>query len=135
MKKFGIKRLVTISGFGAGDSNRNVFFPMRMILNHSNMTYAYSDHNAVEALVRKVAADSKEGKERERVGEGWQLQWTLVRPTMLNDGESKEVKVLGNQGKGAGMMAAVSLASVASFMVRCRIEYGEFVLETPVTCE
>jgi len=57
---------------------------MRMILNHSNMAYAYSDYNAVETLVRKVAADVKESKEGVRVeaGEGWllvALRWLRVQ--------------------------------------------------------
>jgi putative NADH-flavin reductase len=126
MKKFGIKRLITISAFGVGDSNSNVYWPMRMMLNHSPMAFAFSDHNAVEALVRKTA------DEWEEIPQGERLEWTLVRPCMLNDGELREAKVLGGQEKGAGLLASISRASVASFVVSRCLEGGEFLRETLV---
>ncbi|KAH8749176.1 NADH(P)-binding-domain-containing protein [Hyaloscypha sp. PMI_1271] len=117
MKKFGIKRLITISAFGVGDSNPNVCWPMRMMLNHSPMAFAFSDHNAWE-----------------EIPQGERLEWTLVRPCMLNDGELREAKVLGGQGKGAGLLASISRASVASFVLSRCLEGGEFLRETPVVC-
>jgi hypothetical protein len=122
MKKHSIKRLITISAFGVGDSNSNVILPMRMVLNHSPMAFAFSDHNAVEASVRKTAQE----------WEGGTLEWTLVRPCMLSDGGVKAVKVLGEQGKGAGLLSGVSRGSVATFVVERCLEKGEFVGRTPV---
>jgi putative NADH-flavin reductase len=128
VRKFGIKRLrlLTISAFGVGDSNRNVVLPVRLVLNYSSMAYAFEDHYEVEKLVRRTA------EEWER--EGRSLEWTLVRPCMLNDKEAAEVKVLGNDGKGAGLMAGVSRGSVVKFMVERCLEKGEFVGCTPVIC-
>ena len=119
MKKFGIRRLVTISAFGVGDSNPNVFWPMRVVLNHSNMAFAYEDHNAVEQVMRKSKG----------------VEWTLVRPVMLSDGPRGEVKVFGSQGKGIGMMPSVSRESVAGFVVERCLENREFKGETPVICD
>jgi len=129
MKKFGIKRLITISAFGVGDSNPEVFWPTRMVLNHSGIGFAYADHNAVEVLVRKTA------EEWEDEGGHGKLEWTLVRPVMLNDKEAKDVKVLGNNGKEAGMLPSCSRGSVAAFVVGSCLEGREFVGGTPVICD
>jgi nucleoside-diphosphate-sugar epimerase len=126
MRKFGIKRLITISAFGVGDSNKNVVLPVRLVLNYSSMAYAFEDHGEVEKLVRRTAGEWKR--------EGRELEWTLVRPCMLNDKEAAEVKVLGNDGKGAGLMAGISRGSVVRFMVERCLEKGEFVGCTPVIC-
>ena len=40
-------------------------------------------------------------------GGGEELGVDVVRPCMLNDREAAEVKVLGNDGKGAGLMAGL----------------------------
>lgn len=96
-----------------------------MVLNHSSMAFAFEDHNAVEEFVRRTAAEA-EGQRK-----GWELQWTLVRPCMLNGGGVKVVKVLGEQGKGAGLLPSVSRESVASFVVERCLEGGEFVGKTP----
>ncbi|KAE9362826.1 NAD(P)-binding protein [Stipitochalara longipes BDJ] len=124
MKTHGIRRLITISAFGVGDSNSQVFWPMKMVLNHSSMAFAFEDHNAVEALVRKTADEWERGK----------LQWTLVRPCMLKDAEAGEVKVLGEQGKGVGLLPSVSRETVAGFVVERCLEKEEFVARTPVIC-
>ena len=62
------------------------------------------------------------------------LQWTIVKPAMLSDGERKEVKVWGNQGKSIGMMPSVSRASVAGFIVQC-VESDTCNGMTPVISE
>jgi len=93
-----------------------------MVLNHSPMAFAFEDHNAVEALVRKTADE----------WEGGVLQWTLVRPCMLNGEEVGEAKVFGDQGQGVGMLPSVSRGSVAKFVVERCFEKEEFVAYTPV---
>lgn len=102
MTMYGIKKLVTMSAFGVGDSHASVFLPTRMVLDYSNVAVAYKDHNAVEKVVRDSGLD-----------------WTLVRPAMLSEGEKKEVKTWGNQGKGIGMIPKVSRATVTGFLVEC----------------
>ncbi|PMD38663.1 NAD(P)-binding protein [Hyaloscypha variabilis F] len=127
MKKHGIKRLITISAFGVGDSNEYVFWPMRMVLNYSAMKVAFEDHNVVEEVVRREAGEWE--------GEGKGLKWTLVRPCMLKEGDGKEVSVFGEQGRGVGLMPSVSRESVARFVVERCLEKEEFVARTPVICD
>ncbi|PMD17747.1 NAD(P)-binding protein [Hyaloscypha hepaticicola] len=126
MRKFGIGRLITISAFGVGESIRNVFLPVRMVLKYSSMAYAFEDHGEVESLVRRTAGEWKKA--------GRELEWTLVRPCMLNDGEVAEVRVLGDEGEGAGFMAGISRGSLVRFLVERCLEKGEFVGCTPVIC-
>lgn len=99
-----------------------------MVLNHSSMAYAFEDQNAVEALVRRTAGEWADDKQEGR------LEWTLVRPCMLNDGVAKEVRVLGEQGRGGGWLPGVSRESVAEFVVKTCLERGEWVGGTPVVC-
>jgi putative NADH-flavin reductase len=115
MEKAGIKRIITVSAWGVGDSNASVFFPLRIVLNYTNMAFAFDDHNALEGVVRESGLD-----------------WTLVRPVMLSDGEVKEVKVFGEQGVGAGWVPQVSRKSVAQFVIVDALERGEWVGKTPV---
>ncbi|KAH6669846.1 hypothetical protein B0J14DRAFT_702894 [Halenospora varia] len=102
MKEHGIQRLVVLSAFGTGASKAQVFWPVRHLLWKSSVGVGMKDHENVEALLR---------------GKGEGVKWTLVKPVMLSDGEMKEVKMLGEDGKGVGMMASCSRRSVAGFMV------------------
>jgi predicted RNA-binding protein with TRAM domain len=102
MSTYGIKKLVIVSAFGVGDSNPNVWWPMRQVLNKSQMAYAFDDHNALEGIVRESS----------------RVEWTLVRPVMMDDGNEAEVTVFGDQGEGLGYIPKVSRASVAGFVVR-----------------
>jgi len=114
MKMHGMKKLVTMSAFGVGDSMQSVFLPMRLVLNHSGMVQAFKDHNTLEKVVRNSG-----------------LEWTLVKPCMLSDGERKEVMVWGNKGKGIGLMPKISRLSVARFIVEC-VEGDKWNGMTPV---
>jgi uncharacterized protein YbjT (DUF2867 family) len=115
MKKLGIKRIITVSAYGVRDSNSKVFWPTRMILNHTNISFAYEDHNALDTIVKNSG-----------------LEWTLVRPVMLVDGEESSVTVFGEQGKGAGIMPKITRRSVARFIVETALERGEWIAMTPV---
>jgi uncharacterized protein YbjT (DUF2867 family) len=99
MKSHNIKRIITISAFGVTDSGPHVFWPARMFLRHTNVAYAYKDHDEVDAIVRKSDVD-----------------WTLIRPVMLDEkDEAKEVKVFGELGVGAPKFGSISRQSVALF--------------------
>lgn len=71
MRKHGIKRLVVLSAFGVGASNPNVFFPLRYVLNKSNVSICYPDHERTEELL-KIEAST--------------MEWTIVKPSMLTGG-------------------------------------------------
>jgi putative NADH-flavin reductase len=109
MKTHGIKKIVTLSAFGVGASNPNVFLPIRHILNKSNVAIGHRDHEKVEELLKT---------------EGTAMEWTVVKPAMLSEGEQKEVKTYGELGTGIGWLPKTSMKSVATFMVKCA-EGGE----------
>ncbi|KAL8826909.1 MAG: hypothetical protein Q9191_003512 [Dirinaria sp. TL-2023a] len=112
MKQHGTRKLVTMQALGVGDSWPNLIFIMRWIVRGSKMSQAYADHNMVDKEVKESGLD-----------------YVLVRPTRLTEGESKPVKTFGNTGKGVG--SAVTRASVAAFLVDA-VEKDTWDRSTPV---
>lgn len=101
MKKHETPRLIVLSAFGAKESFDNMAWPLRMLMKYSNMRFVYQDHDAVDEIVRKSG-----------------LQWSLVRPAMLNDGEElKNIREFGEGGKGVGMFDSIQRRSVAEYLV------------------
>lgn len=114
----GKTKVITMQAFGAGSSNNNVWWPMRMVLNHSPMSKGQADHNLVEEVMK---------------GSG--LKWTLPRSVMLSEGEKKDVRDCGDTGdaKGMGLMPSVSRKSVAGFLLDvAEDESGKWIERTPV---
>ena len=114
----GKTKVVTMQAFGVGSSNKNVWIPMRVVLNYSPMAKGQADHNMVEEVMR---------------GSG--LKWTLPRPVMLSEGEKKDVRDCGDAGdvKGMGVMPTISRKSVAAFLLDvAEDESGKWVGRTPV---
>lgn len=90
------------------------------------MALGQKDHAGVEEVVRK--AEKEDG-----------LKWTLIRPCMLAGGEiggeNLPVKVLGENGKGAGYMPSVTRRSVAAWIVGTgldEVKGKEWTGKTPV---
>lgn len=48
MKEHGIRKIVTMSAFGTGDSFPNLNFLMRLVIKKSNMLYTFQDHDLVD---------------------------------------------------------------------------------------
>ena len=98
MQAAGLSRLITITGYGAGDSAKAMSLPVR--LGHKAVLgRVYEDKTRQEELI--TASD---------------LDWTLVRPTLLSDGAlSKGYKVLVDAD--AWHMGVISRADVAHFVV------------------
>lgn len=116
MKAHSVKRIITISAFGVTDSNAHVFWPARMFLNHTNVAFAYRDHDEVDGIVRKS-----------------EVEWTLVRPVMMDEKtEAKEVKVFGELGIGAPKFGSISRESIAVFVVEECLNGGKWVKASPV---
>jgi putative NADH-flavin reductase len=113
MRRAGVRRLVTVTGLGAGDSRGHggflhdaVFFPLAL-------KRVYDDKDVQEQMIR--ASD---------------LDWTIVRPGLLTSGPATgAVRALTDpKDWGAG---SVSRADVAQFLVREVFERG-FVRQTPL---
>ena len=115
MKKFGVRKLVTMSAFGVADSWSNMSWLMRAIIACSNIAVQYKDHGLVDKEVKESNVD-----------------YVIVRPVMLKDGDGKPVKLCGNDGtKGAGLTSTISRKSVAIFMVDAT-EKSDWDKTTPV---
>ena len=98
MKERGLRKIVTLQALGVGESWPNLIFIMRWIVKGSNLGLSYEDHNLVDKEVRASGLD-----------------YVMVRPTRLTEGEAKPVKTFGNTGKGVG--SGISKKSVAVFLV------------------
>ena len=112
MAATGVKRLIAVTGFGAGDSRGSMSLfervPFRLLLGR-----AYDDKDVQERQIRGSALD-----------------WTIVRPGMLTNGaRTGRYQVL--VAPGAWRNGAISRADVADFLVR-QIEDRAFIHQAPV---
>jgi hypothetical protein len=100
MKEHGIKKVVTMSAFGTGDSFPSLNLLMQLVIKMSNMLYTFQDHDLVDREMKESGMD-----------------FVLARPAMLTDKEARPIKNYGNAGKGSGFMPSISRKSVAVFLV------------------
>lgn len=80
------------------------------------MDRTIEDHNAVDQLVK--------GQD--------EVKWVMVRPSMLKDGEKKEVVVRDDEGRGEGWMpSSTTTGTVVDFLLRC-VSSADWDGKTPV---
>lgn len=89
-----------MSSFGVGDSYPNFNFIMKGMLRFTNLGAAFIDHDLVDAEVQNA-----------------DLDWVLVRPNFLKEGEAAPVKEYGNLGKDLPAFVGITRPSVAAFLV------------------
>ena len=112
MMKAGVKKLVAVTGFGAGDSHESISIvqrlPFKVLLKN-----AYDDKSIQEALI--AATD---------------LEWLIVRPgVLMNCAASGKYSVLSRPNEWRN--GIVARADVADFIVK-RIEADTLTREKPV---
>ena len=107
MEKNGVKRIITVSGSGVGDSWKQMPLIARLLIRYSNIMRAYEDHDRQEQIVR----NSK-------------LEWTIVRPVMLNNKDNDLYKVSVGKPTGHG----ISRKAVAKFILDA-LESGKYEKE------
>ncbi|KAK7191950.1 hypothetical protein DPSP01_013792 [Paraphaeosphaeria sporulosa] len=100
MKEFNIPKIVIMQAFGVGDSWPNMHCVLRLLMKKSNMIYQYDDHNLVDQEVRASG-----------------VNYVLVRPSRLEEGEARPVKEWPGAGKGVPLMGACTRATAAKFLV------------------
>ncbi len=100
MKRQGVERLVCITGMGAGDSRGHGGFFYDHVFQPLLLGRVYEDKDRQEAVIKASGLD-----------------WTIVRPTLLNNkpprGEIRAVTDLSGIHGGA-----ISRADVANFVVQ-----------------
>lgn len=115
MKAHNVSRIVTMSACGTGDSFLNLSILLRLLFRYSNMSYAFQDHDKVDGIIKSTAG----------------VDWVLVRPMMLKDGDSLPIKDWGDQGLGVGLTANITRKSVASLLLDA-LDGTQWVGRTPV---
>ena len=115
MKENGVKRIVTLSSIGVGDSYPYAPWFMRLVIKITNFKIVFADHNRQEALLM-----------------GSNLDWTIARPVGLNnDEETKTLRVTYDQTPSP---FTISRRQLARFMVDC-LEGDEYVGKAPILSE
>ena len=112
MKEAGVRRLICVTGFGAGDSQASIgclqSIPFRIVLGR-----AYADKDIQERLIR--ASD---------------LDWVIVRPVILTNGRrSGRYQVLDDPESWRNGL--ISRADVADFLIR-QVDDDTYLGKTPV---
>ena len=96
MEMNNVKRIITVSAAGVGDSFKNMPLVVRLLIRHSNIWKAYEDHARQEQILRQS-----------------KLDWTIVRPVMLNNKDTDDYKT--SVGKPSG--SSISRKGVATFIL------------------
>jgi putative NADH-flavin reductase len=112
MRAQSVKRLICVTGFGAGDSRASISclqrLPFQIVFGR-----AYEDKSLQERLIKESGLD-----------------WTIARPGVLTGGpRTGRYKVLAESSQWRNGM--ISRADVADFLVR-QIEDGSYHLKAPV---
>ena len=112
MKARGVRRLITVTGFGAGDSRASIS-PLQRLPFQFVFGRAYDDKSVQERLIKESGLD-----------------WTIARPGVLTGGpRTGRYKVLAEPSQWRN--GIVSRADVADFLVR-QIEDGRYLRKAPV---
>ena len=115
MKECGVKRIVTLSSIGVGDSYPYAPWFMRLIIKITNFKIVFADHHRQESLLM-----------------GSNLDWTIARPVALNNNnEAKALRVTYHQTPSP---FAIGRKQLARFMVDC-LDDDEYVRKAPILSE
>ncbi len=113
MREKGIKRLLSITGIGAGDSRGHGGFFYDKIFQPILLGTIYADKDREEAIIKAS-----------------NLDWTIVRPLMLTGGElTGKYRALNDWSDVHG--GKIARADVADFMLK-ELENNKFVRRTPL---
>jgi putative NADH-flavin reductase len=112
MRARHVARLITVTGFGAGDSRSSIsclqYVPFRLMLGR-----AYDDKTVQERLIKNSGLD-----------------WTIARPGVLTGGRrTRHYQVLGASSQWRN--GIISRADVADFLVQ-QIEDRTYLRQAPV---
>jgi putative NADH-flavin reductase len=112
MQARGVRRLIAVTGFGAGDSAAAIHFlqriPFKLVFGH-----AYADKGEQERLIKASG-----------------LEWTIARPGVLTGGaKTGRYKVLSEPAQWRN--GVISRADVAAFLVR-QIGDRDCIFKAPV---
>ena len=109
LSNHGVKRIVTMSTLGVGDSWARLPTLTKAFMHYTNIKPTLDDHNLVDQEMKKS-----------------EMEYTLVRPTRLAyDDVVKPMKTCGSDGKGLGLTASTTTGTAARFLVEVA-ESGDY---------
>lgn len=115
MEEMGLKRIVTLSSIGVGNSRPLAPWYMKMFIKISNFKIVFDDHNAQEQLLMKS-----------------DLEWTIARPVALNN--NKDLKTLVTNFDKTPSPFKMSRKQLAKFMVDT-LKQNDFIKKAVVLSE
>lgn len=115
MNELRLRRIVTLSSIGVGDSWSYAPWYMRLLIKLTNFKIVFADHDRQEALLRHS-----------------NLEWIIARPVALTNKERLGQLVVSYQRTPSPF--AISRQQLAQFMVDC-LASQDFVGKTPLLSE
>jgi putative NADH-flavin reductase len=113
MEETGVRRLICVTGIGAGDSRDRGGFLYSVVVLPLALRRVYDDKDAQEWIIRKST-----------------LEWVIARPGLLTRGpETGSYRVLDNPDEWR--MGSISRADVADFLVK-QIDDDAYLGKTPL---
>lgn len=100
MEEAGVRRLIALSSYGVGETRPFLPWYLRYAIVPVLLAGAFADHEEQEGLVRASALD-----------------WTLVRPPHLNDGQARGELRVGFDPSDRSVSLHVARADVAAFLL------------------
>lgn len=114
MKRKGVRRLIAVTGFGAGESSCAISCIQRLPF-QAVFGRAYDDKSRQERMIRSSGLD-----------------WTIARPGVLTNGPKTErYKILTEPDHWRN--GVISRADVASFLIRA-LTQSDYIGQAPVLC-
>ncbi len=101
MEKNNIRRLISVSSLGVGDSKVMLPFLLKYFIVPFFLKNAFADHEIQENYIRQS-----------------NLDWTIIRPASLTNGGRTEVYRHGFPVTEKGLKLKISRADVADFMLK-----------------
>ncbi len=113
MEKAGIQRFISLSTLGVGDSREMLPFLYKYILVPLFLRHAFADHEIQENYIK-----------------GSRLDWTIIRPAALTDGNRTGAYRHGFPISEKNLKLKISRADVADFMLK-QLAEAAYVHKTP----
>jgi putative NADH-flavin reductase len=113
MEKNGIRRLISVSSLGVGDSKVMLPFLLKYIIVPLFLRKAFADHEIQENYIRQS-----------------NLDWTIIRPAGLTNGARTGIYRHGFPLTEKGLKSKVSRADVADFMLK-HLNGDTYIHKTP----
>ena len=114
MEKTGVRRLISLSSMGVGDSRASLDFFTRYVVVGIFLRHAFADHERQEALLRESSLD-----------------WMIVRPPHLIDGPRTGTYQHALVGNLPPLRGKLSRADLADFMLK-QLEDDTYLRRAPV---